>query len=408
VTHARPDTLTRTPFRRGIPRLRPGSIALLSYGFRPFFLGAALWACAAMVLWIEHLSGHVALPTAYGAVAWHAHELLFGYVGAVLTGFLLTAIPNWTGRMPLQGLPLLGLFLLWAAGRAAMLLSDRIGLAAAITVDGVYLFALTAVIVREILAGRNWRNLKIAVLVTLLATANLLFHAEALRFEAADYGIRLACTIIILLITLVGGRIIPSFTHNWLVRQGSKTLPAPLDRFDMAAVAVAGVALAGWIAAPAWWGTGVLLLVAALVHGARLRRWAGGRTWREPLVFILHVGYAFVPLGAATLGASILWPKLLPPSAALHAWTTGAIGIMTLAVMTRATLGHTGRTLVSTPATTLIYAAVLAAALARVAAGLMPNWSLTMLMVASHGWMLAFGLFALVYGPMLLRPRQPA
>ena len=252
-------TITEPRPRGGIPRLQPqSSIALLSYGFRPFFLGAGLWATVAMVLWIGLVSGLWQFANAYGAVAWHAHEFLFGYVSAVLTGFLLTAIPNWTGRLPLQGSPLLALCLLWAAGRVAMLATDQIGVVAAAAVDCAYLPTLAAVILREIIVGRNWRNLKVTILVVLLALANVLFQVEVLVRRAPDYGLRLGTAAIVGLIMLVGGRITPSFTHNWLTRAGSAKLPAPLDRFDMTAIAVAGGALLSWIAAPGWRGTAVL------------------------------------------------------------------------------------------------------------------------------------------------------
>jgi uncharacterized protein involved in response to NO len=357
-----------------------------------------------MVLWIGLVSGLWQFANAYGAVAWHAHEFLFGYVSAVLTGFLLTAIPNWTGRLPLQGSPLLALCLLWAAGRVAMLATDQIGVVAAAAVDCAYLPTLAAVILREIIVGRNWRNLKVTILVVLLALANVLFQVEVLVRGAPDYGLRLGTAAIVGLIMLVGGRITPSFTHNWLTRAGSAKLPAPLDRFDMTAIAVAGGALLSWIAAPGWRGTAVLLIFAAVAQAARLGRWAGERTWREPIVFILHVGYAFVPLGALALGAAILWPAIIAPTAALHAWTTGAMGTMTLALMTRATLGHTGRSVSAASSTNVIYGAVLCAALARVAAPLLPGMYYEALTVAAICWIVAFGGFVIVYGPMLLRP----
>ncbi len=392
--------------RGGIPRLKPGSIPLLSYGFRPFFLGAAVWAFAAMALWIALLSGHIAFAADYGAVAWHAHEFLFGYVAAVVTGFLLTAIPNWTGRFPLQGGPLLMLFSLWLAGRVAMLLTDRIGIAAAAAVDCLYLPVVAAVALREIIVGRNWRNLRVVVLVSLVAAANIAFQIEVLVRGTPDYGIRFGCAAIVGLIMLVGGRITPSFTNNFLARRKSDKLPAPLGRFDMVSLALAAVALACWCVAPDWAVSGVLMLVMAMAQAARLARWAGERTWREPILLILHLGYGFVPLGALALGVSILWPGLLPPTGALHAWTTGAMGTMTLAVMTRATLGHTGRDITTTPATMVIYGTILAAALARIAAPVLPSIYDDMLIVAALGWIAAFGTFVAVYGPMLVGARK--
>jgi len=404
--HGRATSGARSGARSGgIPRLRPQAIAVLSYGFRPFFLSAALWACVAMVLWIGLLSGWWTFANGYGAIAWHAHEFLFGYIAAVMTGFLLTAIPNWTGRLPLQGTPLLALLLLWLVGRGAMLATDRIGTAPAAIIDCVYLVTLTALITREIVAGSNWRNLRIAVLVALTAVANIVFQSEVLIQGEPNYGLRLAVAAIVALIMVVGGRVTPSFTNNWLTRQGSQARPAPLGRFDIATIVVGAIALATWIASPNWYGAAALLVLMAIAHAARLSRWAGTRTWREPMLFVLHLGYAFVPLGALLLSISIAWPAVVPASGAFHAWTTGAMGIMTLAIMTRATLGHTGRDVVSTPATIAIYGAMLLAALARIAAPMVPAIYYETLLTAAFGWLLAFGIFLLVYGPMLLGRR---
>ena len=392
--------------RGGIPRLRAQSIALLSYGFRPFFLGAALWACIAMVLWIGLLSGSWSFAIGYGVVAWHAHEFLFGYIAAVMTGFLLTAIPNWTGRLPLQGMPLLALFLLWLAGRAAMLQTDWIGTGTAASIDCVYLITVTAVISREIVAGSNWRNLRVVVLVALTAIANIAFQAEMLIFAVPNYGLRLGVAAIVALIMVVGGRVTPSFTSNWLTRQGNQTRPAPFSRFDIGSIALGAVALIAWIAAPDRSATAALLFVMAVAQAARLSRWTGARTWREPILFVLHLGYAFVPLGALVLSISIMWPRIVPTSGALHAWTTGAMGLMTLAIMTRASLGHTGRDMSTTPTTVAIYGAMLVAALARMAAPLLPAFYYQMLLIAGGAWFLAFALFVVAYGPLLMRANE--
>jgi uncharacterized protein involved in response to NO len=402
------ETTMHSEPRGGIPRLRPEPIALLSYGFRPFFLGAALWACIAMVLWIGLLSGFCNFAIGYGAIAWHAHEFLFGYIAAVMTGFLLTAIPNWTGRFPLQGMPLFALFLLWLAGRVAMLTTDWIGTGAAAIIDCAYLITLTAVISREIVAGSNWRNLRVAVLVALTAIANIVFQAEVLVYAGPNYGLRLAVAAIVALIMVVGGRVTPSFTSNWLTRQGSQIRPAPLGRFDIGSIAIGGIALIAWVAAPDWYGTAVLLLVMVIAQAVRLSRWTGARTLREPILFVLHLGYAFIPLGAFMLSISILWPRVVPASGALHAWTTGAMGLMTLAIMTRATLGHTGRDVFSTPTTVAIYGAMLVAALTRIAAPLLPAFYYQTLLTAGVAWFSAFALFVLTYGPMLTRAKQTA
>jgi uncharacterized protein involved in response to NO len=379
--------------------------AILSYGFRPFFLFGALWAALAVALWLAMLLGHIALPTALSPVEWHVHELVFGYVPAIVAGFLLTAVPNWTGRLPVVGTPLLLLFLAWIAGRFAVLVSAWIGAPLAAAIDLVFLAGLGTVIAREIIAGNNTRNLKVLAVVLLLWLGNALFYLEKI-FQVGDgHGKRLGIAASVFLIQLIGGRIIPSFTRNWLARCRPGRLPIAFDRFDVGVMAVSGVALASWIVMPAASSTALLALFAAGLNFVRLGRWAGERTLAEPLVFILHVAYAFVPLGFLLLAMGIVRPDIVAPTGALHGWTAGAIGVMTLAVMTRATLGHTGQGLVATTATQAIYALAVTAALARISAAfdLLRD---PMLAVSAAAWFLAFAGFAVVYGPLLTRPRK--
>src|SRR5690348_175013 len=281
-----------------IPRLRPHrGPALFSYGFRPFFLFGAFYSGAAIVLWLPVWFGELMVPSLFIPRDWHVHEMLYGYVPAVMTGFLLTAIPNWTGRLPLQGTPLLALLLTWLAGRIAMALSGVIGWAPAAAIDSAFLVLVALAAAREIVAGGNWRNLKVVTLVVVLAAGNMAFHIEAHVSGVADYSIRLGLGAIIMLITLIGGRIVPSFTRNWLARENPGRLPASFDRFDVAVVVATATALLLWITLPTMTVTGWALFATALLHAARLARWAGDRTWREPLVLILHVAYGFVPLG---------------------------------------------------------------------------------------------------------------
>ncbi len=378
--------------------------ALFSYGFRPFFLGGAAWAALGVLLWLPQYFGEFALPTHLGALDWHVHEMFYGYAAAVIAGFLLTAIPNWTGRLPVCGAPLAALALIWLAGRVALLLSAKIGGLAAAVIDASFLVTLAAVAAREIVAGRNWRNLRVLVMLGLLIAGNIIFHAEVLLAGKAEYGIRIAIAAVIGLITLIGGRIVPSFTNNWLVRSRPGRLPVPFSRFDVATVAASAIALIAWIAAPAHVATGWLLIAAGILHLARLRRWAGDRTAAERLVLVLHVGYLFVPVGFLLLGASNL-SSALPPSAGIHAWTAGAVGLMTLAVMTRASLGHTGQPLTASAGTQLIYACAFVAAFARIAAVF--DTTTVWLHVAVLAWVLAFGGFVALYGP-LLAGRRPA
>lgn len=391
-----------------IPRTRPYSgPALFSYGFRPFFLSAGAYAALAIVVWVPLFYGDIALPTAFAPRDWHVHEMLYGYVPAVITGFLLTAIPNWTGRLPLQGMPLVTLFAVWIAGRLAVTISGVIGWAPAAALDVAFLVLLAAAAGREIVAGKNWRNLKVLIPVLVLAVANALFHVEAHTHGTAEVGERVGLAAVLALIMLIGGRIVPSFTRNWLVRENPGRLPASFDRFDAAAMVVSIFALVVWALLPDGRVTATLLALAAILQAVRLARWAGDRTTRDRLVLVLHVAYTFVPVGFALLALAAL--AIVPQTAGVHAWTTGAIGLMTLAVMTRATLGHTGHALAASPGTQVVYAACLVAALIRIAAALLPEWSHGLMHIAGLAWFAAFGGFVVIYGPMLVRVRrQPA
>jgi uncharacterized protein involved in response to NO len=373
---------------------------LFSYGFRPFFLGGALWAALGVLLWLPQYFGELSLPTAMSPLDWHIHEMLYGYVAAIAAGFLLTAIPNWTGRLPVNGYPLAGLGGLWLAGRVAIAGSAIWGAPLAAVIDVAFLAALAAVALREIVAGKNWRNLRVLAVLAVLIAGNIVFHLEVIGRGVADYGIRIGIAAAIGLIVLVGGRIVPSFTHNWLMRNNPGRVPRPFSRFDALAIGGSALALAMWIALPQLAVSGVALMTAGVLQAARLARWAGERTIADRLVVVLHVGYAFVPIGFLLLGAAILWPSQWPASAGLHAWTAGAIGLMTLAVMTRTSLGHTGHKLVASVATQMIYLCALLAALVRVAAAFAP--SSTLLHLAAFAWVLAFGGFAMIFGPLLL------
>lgn len=389
-----------------IPRLRgDDGPALLSYGFRPFFLFGAFYAALSILVWLPMFAGQLGLATAFSAPDWHVHEMLYGYMAAVITGFLLTAIPNWTGRLPLSGMPLLALVLIWLAGRAAIWVSAIIGWLPAAIADVAFLVVVLAAAGREIVAGKNWRNLRVLGIVALFAMANAAFHIEAHATGTAPVSHRFGLAAVVLLVVLIGGRVIPSFTRNWLVRENPGRLPAPFDRVDAFAVGLAAVSLAAWIVSPAWVGTATILIIAGLVHAVRLARWAGDRCLRDPLVLILHVGYAFIPVGLVLIGAAAFLPAL-SETAGIHALSVGAIGTMTLAVMTRATRGHTGRALVAPPSTQLVYLAVVAAAVLRVLAALPLPGSDMMLWAAGLCWVAAFGGFCVVYGPMILTPRQ--
>jgi uncharacterized protein involved in response to NO len=388
-----------------VPRLRLyQGPAVLSYGFRPFFLLGAAYAGLAVLAWLPVFRGELTLTTAFAPRDWHVHEMLYGYFPAVITGFLFTAIPNWTGRLPIQGRPLLVLVIVWILGRLAVTCSAEIGWLTAMLIDCGFLTLITAAAGREILAGSNWRNLKVVALVALLLIGNMAFHLEAHFKGAADYGIRAGIAVVVMLILLIGGRIIPSFTRNWLARENPGRLPSPFARFDVVIVILSVAALLVWIFRQDGLVVGVVFTLAGILHIIRLGRWAGDRTFRDRLVFILHVGYAFVPLGFLLAAASAV--DFVPASAGIHAWMAGAAGVMTLAVMTRASLGHTNQPLTASLSTQGIYVAVVIAALARICAVISPAWSGPLLHFAAFAWALAFLGFAVCFGPALLSEKK--
>jgi uncharacterized protein involved in response to NO len=378
---------------------------ILRGGFRPFFLGGALWAVVALALWLTALAGQATIPSTFDPLAWHRHEMLFGFVGAVVAGFLLTAIPNWTGRLPIAGLPLASLFGLWLAGRLSVLFSGTVGPAVAGIIDVGFYLVLAAVAAREVIKANN-RNVPIVGLVLLFGIANGLDHL-AQAGVAIDPALpwQAAVALVTLMISLIGGRIVPSFTRNWLAKHGvSRGLPGQPNRFDLVAIGLTALGLLSWIAAPSGWLPGILLAIAAAVQAIRLARWKGWQAVRDPLVLVLHVGYAWVPIGLALLAASQLGTSF-PQSAAVHALTAGAMGTMILAVMTRASLGHTGRELRAGLATSIIYLMVTAGAVLRVASPLgAVDYRLGM-EIAGLCWLGGFVLFIVSYGPILFAPR---
>ena len=267
-----------------------------------------------------------------------------------------------------------------------------------------FLALLAAAAAREIVAGRNWRNLKVLVPIVVLLAANVLFHAEVAATGTSDFSRRLGIAAAIMLIGIIGGRIIPSFTRNWLAKRSPHGLPAPFGRFDVACLALTAVALAGWTVAQESTVIGWLSLAAAAANLVRLARWRGDRCAGDVLLAILHVGFLWVPIGLLIAGLATLMPDRIAPAAAVHAFGVGAIGTMTLAVMVRATLGHTGRALAAGWRGSLVFAAILLAATARVAHALLwPGEAL--LHLSATAWIAAFLGFALLFGPFILSPR---
>ena len=397
---------TVTPRRKGgIPRgLSQSAPVLFSYGFRPFFLGAAMWAIAAMLLWLLTLSGLMTVAADYGPTYWHAHEMLFGYSSAVLAGFLLTAVPNWTGRLPVSGWPLFFLFSVWVAGRLIFLVPDLVGKEAAAAVDSLFLPILLTICMREVVAGRKWKDLKVIGGLVALSLGNVLFHWQVVWGGHPALAIRVAVSAYVVLVIIIGGRIIPSFTRNWINKSGRTDFPVPYNNFDTTAIFAAIAALAAWSLLAEGPVVGVLAAVAFLFHLVRLGRWRGWTTLSEHLVTVLHVAYLFVPFGF--LGIGLASVGILSPMASLHVLTVGTLATMMLAVMTRATRGHTGRVLTASRATSTIYLAIVLASLLRPVADVLPNHASAFYAASGLCWLAAFALFLMEYGPMLAKVRR--
>jgi uncharacterized protein involved in response to NO len=387
---------------------RPPTPTFLTQGFRPFFLAAGLWSAAALALWIVMFAKGTTVPSRFDPLTWHIHEMLFGFVMAAVAGFLLTAIPNWTQRLPVSGEPLALLAGLWLLGRIACLVSALISPWLAIAADLSFPMALVGLVAREIVAGRNWRNLPMVAPVTVLGIANLLMHLEANGVAVpSGLGWRLGLAAVIALISVVAGRIVPSFTRNWLVKRHNAHLPASHGWIDRGALSLLHAGWLGWAILPEFRPFGLLLVLGATLNFWRLLRWRGGATFAEPLLFILHVGYAWLAFGSALLGVATLGLDV-PQSAGIHALTAGAIGTMILAVMTRVTRGHTGRALSADRATTAIYILINIAAIVRVVVAVGEAWAMPLLVAAATLWIGAFVLFVTFYGPMLFLPHSPS
>lgn len=399
--------MTTAPEGRGSQaRRRAGEApAILQHSFRPFFLLAGAWAAVAVALWSGSLAGLELLPEGVEPLAWHKHEMMFGFAAAAIAGFILTAIPNWTGRLPVSGRPLAGLVGLWALGRLAFLLPGVLGPWAVAGLDLSFLLVLVATIARELIGGGNRRNFPVLGLIALIATGNVLVHLQGLGVaETADAGYRLTIFVLAMLIALIGGRIVPSFTLNWLKQKGAEKLPAAMDRFDKVALGALALLVVAEVAAPDSPLTAALAVAVGVLHAWRLARWRGLAVLSEPLLWVLHLGYAWLAAALILIGLAGLG-DVMPESAALHALTAGAFGTMILAVATRASLGHTGRPLTAGAGTTIAYVLISVAALARLASPFAGDLETALVWISGGAWTLGYGLFTVLYFPVLARRR---
>ena len=382
------------------------ALPLLDKGFRPFFLLGAGFATLAVPLWLLALRGGLQPGGPFGAMQWHAHEMLFGFSSAIIAGFLLTAVSNWTGRETATGWRLAALAVLWVSGRAAMFFAEQLPRYAPALLDLAFLPALAVVCALPLLSARSQRNYGFVGLLLGLAIANGVAHIAALFGELAVVRTahHLALDLIVLMMVLVTGRIVPMFTRNatrldWV--RGIRVL-------ELSSIAALLVLLLGdvWPAANHFSATfaaiaGVLLL-------ARMRFWGSLRTTQDPLLWILHLGTLWLPIGLLLRAGSALTP-FVPESSSLHALTAGAIGSLTLGMMARVSLGHTGRMLKAPRGMTASFLCLLTASLVRVGAPLLPSSQyLPALELATLAWSTAFALFVVRYWTILCSPRADA
>ncbi|HYW02803.1 MAG TPA: NnrS family protein [Gammaproteobacteria bacterium] len=378
--------------------------AVLGLGFRPFYLLAALYAALIVPFFLGWYAGAWPGNTRLDVVAFHAHEMLFGYVAAVASGFLLTAVRNWTGRATPTGWLLAALALLWAAGRVATCIGAMLPAWLAVGLDVAFLPAVAASLWVPLARSRNRRNMALPLILVGLAGADLAIQLNALGVTGLgrSRGILGSLDLLLVLMVIIGGRVIPMFTRDALRRPGVRrvgwterlALPSvllllALDVVGAPPAAVAGVALA-----------------AALVHGVRMSRWGGWAARGVPLLWILHAGYAWIVVSLLLRALSVWWPGVVMPVLAIHALTVGAIGSLTMAMMSRSALGHTGRRLEAGTGLTAAFVLVNVAAVVRVFAPMIwPGAYLDVLLLSAGFWSAAFLLFLGGFWPVLTRPR---
>jgi uncharacterized protein involved in response to NO len=376
--------------------------AVLGYGFRPFFLLAGIHAATAIPIWLMSLQGFGPLSSPIPALVWHAHELLFGFIVAAVAGFLLTAVPSWTASRGYAGAPLLGLALLWIAGR--LVTTFPLGLTAGMValIDLAFIPILALTILPALIRSGNRRNFVFIGMLAGLFAANLHFHlAGAATIEPLHLGIN----IILLMVAIIGGRTLPAFTSSGLKQRGIDISIRRHPWLDIVALMATLAVVIIDVVASATFVAAVAATVAAALLALRMARWQGHRTLHEPIIWVLHVAYAWLPIGLA-LKAAWLFGAPIPSASWLHALTAGAFSTMILAVMSRAALGHTGRELVAPGLVVMAYYLVGVAALMRVFGPILFADAWRFWMVASGSlWSLAFILFVVVYAPILCSPR---
>ncbi len=392
-----------------LEKVNSRKIVLFSYGFRPFFLGAGLYAIISMIPWFSFLFQEnsifkTILTVSEQPTIWHSHEMLFGIVAAAIAGFLLTAVPNWTGCKPQRGAPLVLLFVFWLLGRIGFWTMNE--LPSLYHIDLLFLPLVIIIKAPPLIKAGKLRNMAFLLILMALFACNSVVHYGLFKnnYELARTGMNIAIYIIIVLIAIIGGRVIPGFTKNTLRRDGIsenvRSFPL-LDKIIILGVLVVGTSeiifgLNKFI--------GLLALIVGTLHFIRLYFWQGWKTFYDPILWILHVGYIWLPIGFLLKGLSSF--GLVDYNIATHCFTSGLMALMILAIMTRASLGHTGRELKVSKLTAISYLCVLSAAIFRTA---IPALGLLdyMLSIKMAGilWISGFIFFTIIYAPILLFPR---
>lgn len=381
----------------------PPTSAVLAKGFRPFFLVAAGFAASILPIWIAVLFGSISLGSYVDPTTWHAHEVVFGFAGAVIAGFLLTAVGNWTKRETIIGAPLLALALLWLAGRVAMLAAHKLPMGVAAAIDIAFLPALSVALARPLIATGNRRNFVMLVILGVLTAANAAMHLDALGVlpHVRRHALVFSVDVVVLLCLVIAARVFPMFTKNATKTEWIESSP----KLDVATiVSMALLSIVDAFAPSSRVGHALAGLVAVLA-AARAFRWGASRTLRIPLLWILHAGHAWIILGLA-LRCVAEFTGAVSPSAALHALTVGGIGSLIVGMMARVSLGHTGRLLEPPRVAVAAFVLITLAAIVRVGMPIvLPAPYTASLLISGTLWAAAFALFLVGYARMLTSPR---
>lgn len=394
------------PFARPAPPV--GRFALFNLGFRVFFFVAGLFAVVSVGAWLLMYVGQIDLSLIDAPARWHAHEMLFGFTLAVVAGFFLTVVPNWTRAKAQKGPILMVLSGLWLLGRVVVWNQGSLPYSAVMAGDMLFLLAFSAVVARPLLDPQHRRQFVFVPILVSLIAANAFMHLDALGFAAlaidwGQRGLMLGVDATVVLIALMGGRVTPSFTSSFLGHADPSIKVAQRPALDRAVMAATWGVLVIDLVWPERWLGGSMALIASVLHLARLGGWQSLRTLGNPILWVLHLGYLWLIIGLAMKGLADF--EILEQADALHALTIGGIGTMTMAMMTRASLGHTGHSVTARPLIVVAYILLTIAALARLAVMAWPEVTVELVVVSGAAWMLAFAAFFVIYAPILIRPR---